>query len=140
MIELVVGAKGTGKTKILTGKANNDIKISGSNIMYLDMNNKHLDQLSNRVRLLNVPEFKIHSKDMFIGFIYGIVSQAQNLDRVFLDNFITIACVSSMDEIEETIQEIEKISDKFEVDFAIAISKAKEELSEYLKGFVSVSL
>lgn len=140
MIELVAGEKGKGKTKMLMAKANNDIKVTGGNIVYLDMNNKHMYELSNRVRLINVPEYNIHSADMFIGFIYGIASQDHDLDRVFLDNFMSIACIDTVEEADQLIKELSVISDKFEIDFVIGISKSKQDLSPYLQSLVTVAL
>ena len=140
MIELITGEKGTGKTKMLMAKANNDIKVTGGSIVYMDQNNKHMYELSNRVRLINVPEFNINSRDMFVGFLYGVVSQDYNLDRIFLDNFLTISCVDRLDEVEDLIRELEAISQKFEVDFVIGISKKKEDLTDYLKDLVVVDL
>ena len=140
MIELIAGEKGKGKTKMLMAKANNDIKVTGGNIVYLDQNNKHMYELSNGVRLINVPEYNIHSADMFIGFIYGIASQDNDLDRMFLDNFMSISCIESVEEAERIIKELTIISDKFELDFVIGISKSKETLSPYLQDMVTVAL
>ena len=106
----------------------------------MDQNNKHMYELSNRVRLINVPEFNINSRDMFVGFLYGVVSQDYNLDRIFLDNFLTISCVDRLDEVEHLIRELEAISQKFEVDFVIGISKKKADLTDYLKDLVVVDL
>ena len=140
MIELIVGEKGKGKTKMLMAKANNDIKVTGGHIVYFDRNNKHMYELSNRVRLINVPEYNIRSMDMFIGFIYGVASQDHDLDRMFLDNFMSIACIESVDEIEILVKELNVISEKFEIDFVIGISKSKEDLSPVLQDLVTVSL
>lgn len=140
MIELVVGEKGKGKTKMLMAKANNDIKITGGNIVYLDINNKHMYELSNRVRLINVPEYHINSADMFIGFIYGIASQDHDLDCMFLDNFMSIACIDTVEDAEQLIKEISAVSEMFEIDFVIGISIGKQELTPYLQNLVAVAL
>lgn len=140
MIELIVGEKGKGKTKMLMGKANNDIKVTGGNIVYLDRNNKHMYELSNRVRLINVPDYNIHSADMFLGFIYGIASQDYDLDRMFLDNFMSISCIKTVAEVEDMIKKLSAISDKFEIDFVIGISMSKDDLTDYLKELVTISL
>lgn len=140
MIELIVGEKGKGKTKMLMGKANNDIKVTGGNIVYLDRNNKHMYELSNRVRLINVPDYNIHSADMFLGFIYGIASQDYDLDRMFLDNFMSISCIKTVTEVEDMIKKLSLISDKFEIDFVIGISMSKDDLTDYLKELVTISL
>ena len=140
MIELIVGEKGKGKTKMLMAKANNDIKVTGGNIVYLDINNKHMYELSNRVRLINIPEYNIHSAEMFLGFIYGIASQNYDLDRLFLDNFMSISCIETVAEADALIKELSIISEKFEIDFIIGISKRKEDLTPYLQDFVTISL
>ena len=140
MIELIVGEKGKGKTKMLMAKANNDIKVTGGNIVYLDINNKHMYELSNRVRLINIPEYNIHSAEMFLGFIYGIASQNYDLDRLFLDNFMSISCIETVEEADALIKELSIISEKFEIDFIIGISKRKEDLTPYLQDFVTISL
>jgi hypothetical protein len=140
MVELIVGDKGTGKTKILMAKANDDIKVTGGNTVYLDINNKHMYELSHRIRLLNVQEYNIHSRDMFLGFIYGVISQDYDLDKMFLDNFMSIACLNNVEEAEELINELIKISEKSEIDFIISLTAKKDDLSDSIKELVTVAL
>lgn len=140
MVELIVGEKGTGKTKILMAKANDDVKVTGGNTVYLDINNKHMYELSHRIRLLNVQEYNIHSSDMFLGFIYGIISQDYDLDKMFLDNFMSIACINNVDEAEKLITEISKISEKSDIDFIISLTANKDTLPDSLKDLVTVAL
>lgn len=140
MIELIVGAKGTGKTKILMAKANDDIKVTGGNTVYLDINNKHMYELSHRIRLLNVQDYNINSADMFLGFIYGIISQDYDIDKMFLDNFTSIAYIDNIESAENLIKELAKISEKYEIDFVISLTADNDSLSDYLKEFVTVSL
>ena len=125
---------------MLMAKANNDIKVIGGNIVYMDQNNKHMYELSNRVRLINVPDYNVKSMDMFLGFIYGIVSSDSNLDCIFLDNFMTIACIETIEDTDFLVKELEKISNTYEIDFVIGISKTKQDLTEYLQGLVTVAL
>ena len=54
MIQLIVGNKGEGKTKHLLDRVNSQIKTASGNIVYLDKNNKHMHELDNKVRLINV--------------------------------------------------------------------------------------
>jgi hypothetical protein len=97
-------------------------------------------ELSNRIRLINVPDYNIHSADMFIGFIYGVASQDHDLDKMFLDNFMSISCIETVEEIENLVKELTVISDKFEIDFVLGISKGKEDLTDYLKNLVTIAL
>ncbi len=140
MIELIAGEKGKGKTKMLMAKANNEIKVTGGHIIYMDQNNKHMYELSNQVSLLNVPDFGVCSSDMFLGFLYGVVSQAIDLDCIFLDNFLTISCIDTVEAADSLIKQLESISKKYEVDFIIGISKSKQDLTPYLQNLVTVAL
>ena len=140
MIEIVAGEKGKGKTKMLMAKANNDIKVTGGNIVYLDINNKHMYELSNRVRLINVTEYNIHSADMFLGFIYGVASQDCDLDKMFLDNFMSISCIETVEEADALIKDLNIISEKFEIDFMLGISRQKSDLTKDLQDMVTIAL
>ena len=54
MIQIISGSKGKGKTKYLIQMANDAVKTAEGNVVYLDKNNKHMYELSNRIRLINV--------------------------------------------------------------------------------------
>ena len=139
MIEIIAGVKGKGKTKILLDKVNADIKSTEGTLVYLDKNNKHMYELSNRVRLIEVPEYGIESSDMFVGFIAGIASQDHDLDKVYLDSFLTIAKVGE-GALEDVMTKLQKLSDKFGVDFLISASMDKDQMPEAVQGLVSVAL
>ena len=61
MVEIIAGQKGKGKTKYLLEKANSAIKDAKGSIVYLDKSSKHMYELNNRVRLINVTDFGIKS-------------------------------------------------------------------------------
>ena len=52
MLEIITGDKGKGKTKVLIEKVNNDVKVVAGSVVFIDNNNKHLYELSNRVNTL----------------------------------------------------------------------------------------
>ena len=82
MVQIIAGKKGKGKTKYLLDMANAAIKESKGSIVYLDKSSKHMYELSNKIRLINVAEFPIHSSEGFIGFICGIISQDHDLEVI----------------------------------------------------------
>ena len=138
MMEIIAGLKGHGKTKILIEKVNDDMKLTKGTIVYLDKNNKHMYELSNQIRLIVVPEFNIENTDMFIGFVAGILSQDHDLDKIYLDSFLTTASIE--DNLEYVIRKLNVLSEKYDVDFVISASADKEDMSEYVQQYVSVSL
>lgn len=138
MIDIIAGLKGHGKTKVLLQKANDDIKLTHGTIVYLDKNNKHMYELSNQIRLIVFPEFDIDNSDMFIGFIAGILSQDHDLDKVYLDSFLTVDGIK--DNMEEVINRFAILSEKFDVDFVISASCEKSSFPESVRHYVSMDL
>ena len=106
MVELIVGKKGKGKTKVLLDKVNGAIKNVNGSIVYLDKSTKHMYELNNKVRLINVMDYPIDNCDEFLGFLCGIVSQDHDLEEMYLDSFLTIAFTETDDEIQHAIEKI----------------------------------
>lgn len=139
MVEIICGRKGKGKTKHLLDKANTAIKSAQGNVVYLDKSQKHMYELSNKVRLINVADYVISNCDEFLGFLCGIISQDHDLEEMYLDSFLTIAKMDDSD-LVHAIEKLETISEKFHVDFVLSISRNESDLPECTKGKVIVSL
>ena len=67
MVELIVGKKGKGKTKVLLDKVNGAVKEANGSIVYLDKSTKHMYELNNKVRLIDVSGFPIKNADECVG-------------------------------------------------------------------------
>ncbi|MCH5274208.1 MAG: twitching motility protein PilT [Lachnospiraceae bacterium] len=139
MVQLIVGKKGKGKTKHLLDKVNGQIKEVNGNIVYLDKSTKHMYELNNKVRLIDVSDFLVEDCAAFLGFVSGIISQDHDLQQMYFDSFLKIANLEDQD-IAPVVDKLEKISKKFCVDFIMSVSLDKEELPEALKEKVIISL
>ncbi|MBQ6661514.1 MAG: twitching motility protein PilT [Lachnospiraceae bacterium] len=139
MVQIIAGEKGKGKTKILLDKVNSDILTSKGTIVYLDKSNKHMYELNNKIRLINVNDYCIECASEFVGFICGIISQDHDLDKIYLDSFLKVACLS-VDDIERVIAKLDTISVKFNVDIIISLSANAETLTESVRSKVIVAL
>ncbi len=139
MVQLIVGKKGKGKTKELLDKVNGQVKTVSGSVVYLDKSTKHMYELNNKVRLINVPDYLISSSQEFLGFICGIISQDHDLEQMYLDSFLKIACVEEGD-IAPVIEKLEEISEKFHVDFILSVSRDESELPDALKSKVIIAL
>ena len=60
MVELIVGKKGKGKTKVLLDKVNGAVKEANGSIVYLDKSTKHMYELNNKVRLIDVSRISVN--------------------------------------------------------------------------------
>jgi len=139
MVQLIVGKKGKGKTKQLLDKVNNEIKTISGNIVYLDKSTKHMYELNNKVRLIDVSECQIENSSEFIGFVCGIISQDHDLQQMYFDSFLKISCLMDAD-ITPTVEKLEKVSAATGVDFILSVSLDADELSEALKEKIIISL
>ena len=72
MVQIIAGRKGKGKTKYLLDMANTAVKEAKGSIVYLDKSSKHMYELNNKIRLINVAEFSVSTAEGFIGFSCGI--------------------------------------------------------------------
>ena len=140
MIEIIAGEKGKGKTKELLAKVNHSVAAASGNIVYLDKSQKHMYELNNKVRLINVMDYKIDNCDEFLGFLCGIVSQDHDLEEMYLDSFLTIAFAETDDEIQHAIEKLDIISEKYNVKFILSVSRDESRLPECAKAKIVISL
>lgn len=139
MVQLIVGKKGKGKTKQLLDKVNSEVKDISGSIVYLDKSTKHMYELNNKVRLIDVSRYMIENADEFLGFVCGIISQDHDLEQMYFDSFLKIAVLEGKD-ISAVIEKLDKMSDFFQVDFILSVSMDKSELPEAVKDKIIVSL
>lgn len=139
MVQIIAGEKGKGKTKILLDKANTDIKQARGTIVYLDKDNQHIYELNNKIRLINVREYCIDGAEEFVGFICGILSQDNDIEKIYLDSFLKVAKLDT-DSADKYLEKIDYVSQKFNVDIIVSFSQKSAEVSEFVKSKLVVAL
>lgn len=141
MVQLILGKKGKGKTKIILEMVNKEIAGATGNIVYLDKGIDHMYELNNKIRLINVKDYGVSNADEFIGFIRGILSQDHDLEQIYFDSFLKIACLENdMDKMEEVVKKLNDISETYGFKVIASVSMDESELPESLKSKVIVSL
>ena len=139
MVQLIVGEKGKGKTKHLLDKVNSEIKNVAGNIVYLDKSTKHMFELNNKVRLIDVSQYMVENSSEFIGFVAGILSQDHDIQQMYFDSFLKIASMD-IDGIEKVVEKLDKLSKSFNVDFILSISCSAAQLPDSLRDMIIISL
>ena len=139
MVHIVCGEKGKGKTKVILEKANEAIKTSGGNVVFLDKDLAHMYELNNKIRLINVKDFLVENSGEFIGFLCGIISQDHDLEEIFLDRFLKISLTDETT-FKPVLDKLIAIADKFDVDIILSLSLKSEDVPEEYKKYVVVSL
>jgi hypothetical protein len=139
MVQLIIGDKGKGKTKQLLDKVNLSIKSARGNIVYLDKSSKHMYDLNNKVRLIDVSQFPLNNSDEFVGFVCGIISQDHDLEEIYFDGFREMAKLEWKD-ITSTIIRLDEVSNKYDINMIISVSAETSEISDTLKDKVLQAL
>lgn len=139
MVKLIVGEKGKGKTKHLLEKVNNDVQTVSGNIVFVDKSTKHMYELNNKVRLIDLSDYFIENTSEFFGFLVGIIAGNRDIEEISVDNFLVLSH-STAAELEASIERLEKISEKFGVEFILTASVSEAELSAKVKSNILISL
>ena len=139
MVQLIVGEKGKGKTKELLDKVNKEVKEASGTFVYLDKSRKHMYELNNKVRLIDMSEYDILNSSEILGFISGVVSQDNDLEKMFLDSFLKISKAED-GELGEVLERLDTMGKKYGVSFIVSLSKNKEDLPESAQNMVLISL
>lgn len=136
MVQIIAGEMGKGKTKELLKMVNDEVRTISGSVVYLDKTNRHMYELSNRIRLVNVKDYLVENSDQFLGFLAGIISQDNDIEKIYADSFLKLACVD-VPQLDAVLNKMEEWSKQFKVDFVLSISLEKEQLPlDYQKAVI----
>lgn len=135
MVELLIGKKGTGKTKALIDKVNTALTVAKGNVVYIGSTDENILHVNSKARMANTSEFDIRSYNEFLGFICGIVSRDFDITNIFVDSIFKIVGTTELDGFEQFLNKLEEMGKKFHIDFVISVSIDAETAPEYIKRF-----
>ena len=124
---------------MLLDRVNNAVKEANGSIVYLDKSTKHMYELNNNVRLIDVSSYPLKNADEFVGFICGIISQDHDLEQIYLDSFLKVSKLEDAD-VTDTLEQLDKIGQKYGISVFVSISLDKEEIPEALQDKIAVAL
>lgn len=128
MVKLLVGHKGSGKTKRMIEFANEAVETTKGSVVFINKNYRLTYDLKHTIRIVCMEDFPhITNSDEYIGFIYGIISSDHDIDILFIDGILKHADVS-LGNLPEFLDRLKKISEVFELDFYVSLSAEKEEM------------
>ncbi|MBO5098689.1 MAG: hypothetical protein J6C16_00815 [Clostridia bacterium] len=135
MISIIMGKKGTGKTKYLVDHVNTAVKDEQGTLVFISKDNRLMYDLKSSVRYIITEEFSIDNYDMFYGFVSGIIANNFDTSNIFIDSIWKIVAEGE-EEFDKFIAAIEKLESKWNINFTIAISAEKELAPEYIKKYL----
>ena len=128
MVKLLVGHKGSGKTKQMIDLANDSVEQAKGSIIFVNKNHRLMYDLKYRIRVICMEDFEeITNSDEYIGFLYGIISSDHDIETIFIDSILKHADVT-LGDLPEFINRLKVMSSKYGMDFVVSLSAEKEEM------------
>ena len=135
MVKLMVGRKGSGKTRAMVDMANDLVQTSDGSIVFINKDHRLMYDLKYRIRVVSMEDYEfVNNVDEYIGFIYGIISSDHDLEAIFIDSILKYSNIGLKD-IGGFLSMLDKISKAHELDFYVSLSADPAELGDAIKGY-----
>jgi len=133
MVKLIPGKRGSGKTKILINAIHEAEKKSKGNVVAIQLGSSLNYNVNNRVRLINIEDYKIKGYDDMYGFIAGLLASNYDCTDIFIDGLLRIVG-RDLTEVGRLLNRIEEITDSTCVTFTISVEPGElpDEVKKYL--------
>ena len=133
MVTLIIGKKGTGKTKKLITLANETAAASTGNVVVIEKGAKLTYEITHKARLIDTDAYAISGYDMMFGFLSGICAGNFDVTDILGDSTFKI-CPEAVDGLEKFVVKLNKLAEDSETKITLLISAAESELPEGLKA------
>lgn len=129
MVKLLIGHKGSGKTKKMIELANDNAESSKGSIIFIYKDTKVIYQLSYKIRTICMEDFiHVTNEDEYIGFIFGVLSSDSDIETIYIDGILRHTDFS-LENVPSFISKLKDISRDFGINFVASISAELEELT-----------
>ena len=132
MLKLMIGVKGTGKTKTLIEMVNTATKESNGAVVCIEKGDKLRYDIKYQARLINTKEFMINDAQSLYGFVAGILASNHDVTELFIDSALKI-CNEDKAAFEKLLVEL---VEKTETNLFITSSMPVEEASDTIKKYL----
>jgi len=134
MIKLIAGVKGSGKTKTLISMVNSAVETSKGSVICVEKGIKLRYDVNYNCRLINVDEYFVLGAKQLFGFVSGLLASNHDISDIFIDAALRI-CQNDIDAFERTINDLDELADRYNVNIVLTSSIPVEEIPEGLKKF-----
>ena len=122
MVRLIMGVKGSGKTKQLIELINNAAKDEPGNVVCIEANRTMTYDIHYHIRLIDAQEYNLDSYELFRGFISGLYAGNYDISQIFIDSLCKIVPSDITPEVEKFLDWLENFSEKHGIKFVVTIS------------------
>lgn len=134
MIKLIIGKKGTGKTKIIIDQINEAVRSTNGNLVCIEKGENIRRSISYKVRWCDVEQFAIEGFDAFYGFVAGMLAGNYDIKDIYVDGILRIAG-RDYEALGNMLEKLDKLTGE-DANVVFTVSADEEELSENVKQFL----
>ena len=135
MLKVIIGVKGTGKTKALIALVNEAVEKSHGDVVCIEKGVKLRYDVKYRARLIDTNEYFVDDAQSLYGFVAGILASNHDVTDLFIDSALKIAN-NDMAGFETFVKEVDELSNKLNVNVVITSSIPAEEASDLVKKYI----
>ena len=135
MINLIIGKKGTGKTKVLIDLVNAAAQTSNGNVVCIEKGVGLRFDIKPTVRLINTNEYLVFDAEALYGFVAGILASNHDVTDLFIDGALKISN-NDMAGFEAFLKEVDELSSRLDVNVVMTSSIPTEEASDLVKKYI----
>ncbi len=132
MLKLIVGVKGTGKTKTLINLVNGALEVTKGDVVCIEKGTKLRYDIKPSARLIDVDEYKIADAQSLYGFIAGIMASNHDVTDLFIDGTLKI-CNHDIAAFEALTHELAAFVEKFGLNLTMTVSMREEDIPESIR-------
>ncbi len=135
MLKLIIGVKGTGKTKTLIEMVNKSLATTKGNVVVIEKGNKLIHDVKHQARLIDTDEYMITDAQALYGFVAGILASNYDLTDLYIDSALKI-CKNNIAEFDTLVDELSLLAEKNNVNLIVTSSIPVEEASDTVKKYI----
>jgi len=135
MIKLIVGTKGTGKTKIIIDEANSKVAGAKGHLIFITNTKRYMYDLHRDIRVIDTNDFMVAGEEALIGFVKGVVAANNDNEYLFIDGAARIAGKEIKD-MAAVYYSLDKISEQKRLTIYVTCSCTKEELPDFVAKYL----
>ena len=135
MVKLIIGIKGTGKTKTLIQMVNSALETTGGNVVVLEKGEKLRYDIKYQARLVNTDEYYVNDAQSLYGFVAGLLASNHDVTELFIDSALKI-CDNDLPSFEKLVEELDVLTVKRDVNVTITASMPEEDATDVIKKYL----
>ena len=135
MLKLIIGVKGTGKTKTLIEMVNAALEKSEGSVVCIEKGNKLTYDVKYQCRLIDTDAYSVADFESLYGFIAGILASNHDVTDIFVDSALKIGG-NDVAAFDTFLSKVEALTEKVTVNCVMTSSLPAEEASDIVKKFI----